>query len=106
MKRDKLAVIIPTKDRPAELMRLLRSIASQKRAPDQIIIIDGGDEPVSAISHSFPDLPIDYKRQVPASLTAQRNTGIRMLADHITLVVFFDDDIVLEKDSISLMMRF
>ena len=38
----KLAYVVPTKDRPDDLRKLLESLAAQTRAPDQIVIVDGG----------------------------------------------------------------
>ena len=34
------SIIVPTKDRPKELLSLVRSIIKQIRLPDQVIIID------------------------------------------------------------------
>lgn len=107
MFREKLAVIIPTKDRLTELNRLLGSIAAQGVEPVQIIIVDGGLAPAEKIAALFSDhFRIDYIRKTPASLTVQRNLGIRMLCEEATLAAFLDDDIVLERGSLENMLRF
>ena len=102
----RMGIIIPTKDRPDELSRLLESITIQEIKPFQIIIVDGGQVPIRNILDRFFNLNIDYIRRTPPSLTAQRNAGIKALRGDITLVVFFDDDIVLEEGSLNNMIRF
>ncbi|MDD4910361.1 MAG: glycosyltransferase [Candidatus Omnitrophica bacterium] len=106
MFNEKLAVIIPTKDRPEELRRCLESIEDQGFKPAQIIIVDGGSRAVSGVVDSFSGLNIDYVRKTPPSLTAQRNAGIKMVRDGVSLVAFLDDDVALETDSLKNMMKF
>ena len=106
MFKEKLAVIIPTKDRPLELTRLLESILSQTIKPVQVVVVDGGGVPVDKLLKKFSTLNINYLRSVPASLTTQRNAGIRAVCEEATLYAFMDDDIVLERDSINNMVAF
>lgn len=105
MQQEKLAVIIPTKDRPKEIVRLLESMIIQAIKPAQVVIVDGGTRPIKEVLERF-GLSISYARKIPASLTAQRNVGIKMVVDEATLVAFLDDDIVLEKDSLQKMINF
>jgi len=106
MAKEKLAIIIPTKNRPGELKRLLAGISEQSVKPVQVIIADGGDAPLEGLFEEFPGLKISYVRVLPASLTVQRNAGIRKLTGEATLAAFFDDDIMLEKNAIENMMDF
>jgi glycosyltransferase involved in cell wall biosynthesis len=106
MFKEKLAIIIPTKDRPNELRRLLESISIQEVKPVQIVVVDGGDAPVENLSKKFSGLNIDYARVIPPSLTVQRNTGIRKVQHEATLVAFLDDDITLEAGALKNMMNF
>ena len=106
MIRNNLAIIIATKDRPQELRRLLESIETQQAKPSQVIIVDGGDCSLGDVIGSYSDLGIDYLNVIPPSLTKQRNAGIRAIRDDISIAAFFDDDITLEKDSLTNMMKF
>ncbi|MBU2541449.1 MAG: glycosyltransferase [Candidatus Omnitrophica bacterium] len=105
MHNEKLAIIIPTKDRPDKLNQLLKSISQQDIKPSQVIIIDGSILSITGVLKEFPDLEIDYIKAI-GSLTTKRNIGIKKLKDEITLVIFFDDDIILEKDSFRKMLDF
>jgi len=104
--KEKICQIIPTKDRPREMRRLLESIRSQSYAFDQIVVVDGSDNPIKALLTEFSDLNITYVRKYPPSLIPQRNAGLAAVAPEITLVGFLDDDIVLEAGCVEAMYNF
>ena len=104
--REKLSVIIPTKDRHDDLLRLLESLRCQGSKPIQIIVVDGGCISARAICDKFSDLSIDYIQMSPPSLTVQRNMGIKALNPESTIAVFLDDDIVLMDGSFRAMEKF
>lgn len=104
--RQTLGIIIATKDRPADLERMLKSVSAQDRIPERIVVVDGGTKTVEGLVKGFPGLRIDYLRLVPPSLTAQRNAGIRRLGKDVSVVAFFDDDVVLEDGCLRKMMDF
>lgn len=92
----KIACIVCTKDRPVDLANLFASISKQSRKPDQIIIVDGSDEPIKNVIERFTDLTVDYVTVRPPGLAKQRNVGIKQLRSDIDWVGFMDDDLVLE----------
>lgn len=102
----RVAFVVPTKDRPEDLRKLLASIAAQTRMPDQVIVVDGSNPSVRNVCDEFPGVSIDYVRLVPPSLARQRNAGMQRLRDGITHAGYLDDDIVLEPDAIEQMARF
>lgn len=91
---------IATKDRLFDLTRLLNSIQSQYRLPDDIIIVDGSEKSVKDDVLSFTSLPIRYFRCVPPSLPKQRNVAIRELLPETDWVGFLDDDLELLPDTL------
>ncbi len=99
------AIIVPTKNRPREIRRLLENIEKQEFQPKQIIIVDGGGIPLDELLSGFKNLRIDYLR-MPSSLTEARNQGIRLLTPDITHVGFLDDDIVFEPGCLKSMFAF
>jgi len=104
--QSRIAFVVPTMNRPAELRRLLASVECQSVLPDEIIIVDGSTEPMECLSRDFPHLSLKYVRIFPPGLTKQRNAGMAMLSPHITLAACLDDDLVLEPGSIEAMLRF
>jgi GT2 family glycosyltransferase len=102
----KIAVIICTKDRPKDLTNLFQSIQRQSRKPDQIIVVDGSDNPIKHVIEAFPDLTVDYTTVRPPGLAKQRNVGIKMLKAEMDWVGMLDDDLVLEDECISNLYKF
>lgn len=94
-----IAVVIPTFRRPEMLQSLLESLSQGRRVPDEVIVVD--NDPLASAA---PD-PVDglHVRVVEAglglSVAGARNAGWR--ASTSDLVVFVDDDNVVEPDAIA-----
>jgi GT2 family glycosyltransferase len=104
----KIAFVVATKDRPAELERLLLSLARQERKPDEVVIVDGGEPGVAGVlaRPGLSGLRLRYLRCRPPSAARQRNRGIRQVGPDIDLVGFLDDDAVLAPGAMAGMMDF
>jgi len=100
----KLAIVIPTLGRPAELRRLLASLAGQTRLPEEVIIVDE-DGSARTLAKDFARLDIRVV-VLPGSAAAKRNAGIRAVRDEATVLGFVDDDIVLERAALEAMAAF
>lgn len=97
----KIVLIVPTKDRPEDIQKLFRSILSQTRKPDTVIIVDGSDRPIKEIVDRYTaEMPIQYIPCRPPSLPKQRNVGIENIPAGADWVGFLDDDLVLEDDAL------
>jgi glycosyltransferase involved in cell wall biosynthesis len=105
--RMKIAFIIPTKDRPEDLRKMLRSLAAQTRRADQVIVVDASGEPAETVVRSVGGLSVDYLRwQEKPSAAAQRNGGLALVRGDMDLVCFFDDDQILHPDALEKMLAF
>lgn len=102
----RLSFVVATKDRPADLIRLLESLANQTRKPDHVIVVDSSTEPVQDLLASFPQLATVYIRHLQPSAAAQRNAGIQACASNSTLIGFVDDDAEFERGAIAQMLDF
>lgn len=102
----RIAYIIPTKDRPDDLRKLLISLQNQTVKADQIIIVDGGDKDIKNIVDDFPGLGTNYLRVRPPGLTRQRNAGKMAVKEDVSLVGYLDDDIVMENNANEIMLNF
>ena len=100
-------VVICTHQRPQTLVRFLDSLAIQTRLPDRLVIVDASSDADSEIAvRDYPDLArlarcVLYFRVGGSlkGLTRQRNFALRSV--ETDLLVFFDDDVVLEADCLS-----
>jgi len=106
--RTEIAFVVPTKDRPDDLRRLLRSLAGQSRRPAEVIVVDGGDRPIRGIldDPAFAGLNLRYERCRPPSASRQRNRGLALVSPRIPLVGFIDDDTVLAPGALERMAEF
>jgi len=103
---NKIAFVVPTKDRPDDLRRMLTSVQCQSVNPDQIIVVDGSEDPIRNIIKEFPKLNINYVRVYPPSLAKQRNAGVAAADPSMTVIGYLDDDLVLEAGAVEAMFAF
>lgn len=101
-----MAIIIPTKDRPEKVKKLLSSISKQTLLCGRIIIVDSGADIESVVNDFINVLPVEYYRSSKQGQIYQRNFGISFLDEKTKLVCFLDDDIVLEPEAIASMILF
>lgn len=101
-----LAFVVPTRNRPADLRRMLRSVESQSALPEEVILVDGGEQTVEDVAAEFPRLNVRYLRVYPPSLSRQRNAGMEAVHPSMTLAGYIDDDIVFEPGAIEAMLTF
>jgi GT2 family glycosyltransferase len=101
----KIAVVIPTIGRDAELMRMLGSVAAQTRLPEQVVIVGEGDGNAE-IAREFPQLNAEFISLPGSSICDARNRGTRAARPDIDLIAFMDDDIVLEPRAIEALLGF
>ena len=104
--KNRLAIVVATKDRPNQLRSVLTSIKGQSVQPQQIVVVDGGDDPIEAATREFPDLPISYITVCPPGLTKQKNAGVSATHPDMNLIGFIDDDMILEDGALAAMLDF
>lgn len=101
-----ITFVIPTKDRPLELRRLLKNLLEQSSKVDAIVIVDAGSIS-DDISKKFPGLPILYCHYTgEPSAAAQRNAGFKIAPPETDWVIFFDDDQVFQLGAIEKLYEF
>ena len=90
---DKISIVIPTKNRPDDVVRCINSISNQTLEPYEIVIVDASDSnELKEIQSNFSKLNINYIHTEKPGLTIQRNIGIRECKGDI--IVFSDDDMI------------
>jgi len=100
-----LAIIIPTKDRPKEVRRLLKSITELDCKVGRIIVIASGQDIQDVVMTFVDQIPVEYYSSQPGQIK-QRNKGIALLDESTKLVATKDDDAVFHKTAISEMIKF
>jgi GT2 family glycosyltransferase len=105
-----VSVVICTYRRPGSLADLLASLDRQTLAPLDVIIVDASPDHEAEVTQqalrSWKSAPSLHYVQVTGAgrgLTRQRNLGLRLASGD--LVLFLDDDVVLEPECVDEMER-
>ena len=102
------SIIICTKNRLADLLTCLLTVAAQTAFLDELIIVDSSDIPINQdqsfntlfSKKNFPHTKLCYLHTQPG-LTYQRNRGIQKAQGDI--IYFFDDDVELDQSYVQKM---
>ena len=100
-----LAIIIPTKDRPDEVRRLLQSITELDCEVGRIIVVASGQDIRTVVMAFAEKLPVEYYTSKPGQIR-QRNKGIALLNESTYLVATIDDDAEFHKTAVTGMINF
>ncbi len=93
----KITTVIPTRNRPMHINRVLQTLQLQTRQADEIIIVDSSDDKsyIDEVLKHFSHLPLKCI-QSSASVCIQRNRGIAVAQGN--WIFLCDDDIELNPD--------
>ncbi|MBC6419323.1 MAG: glycosyltransferase family 2 protein [Prochloron sp. SP5CPC1] len=95
-----ISAIIPTRDRPLPLKRMLSSLGKQSVQPVEAIIIDGSsnEETTKLCQTSIPNLDtkLIYHKATEIGAAIQRNQAMAYANEEA--ILFLDDDIIFEPD--------
>ena len=98
-----MSILVATKDRPSHLRKLLDSICKSTFLPNKVVIVFSGRK-ISSITTLFEKiLNIEVIHSVVASQVSQKSLGIKALGSSHEWVLFLDDDVVLQVDTIEKM---
>jgi len=98
MPEHEISVVIPTKNRPEDLLTCVASIKEQSQLPHELLIIDDDNPSMdrrSQIRSGSIDVTITSSDGPPGSSTA-RNTGAEMATNDV--ILYLDDDTILAED--------
>lgn len=98
------SVVIPTRNRPHEIIKLFDSLKQQSVQPDEIIVVDSSDLKLiddpefqkKFNSSFFGNSQLVYKYSEQRGAALQRNIGITL--SNYELIHFIDDDMFLDQN--------
>ena len=100
-KRARVSVLIPTKNRTADLERTIETLLTQTVKPAELILVDQSTKP--SFTKSIP-IPVRYIHDPSLSgLTTARNAAMAHAQGDIWL--FLDDDVLLEANFIEEVLK-
>ena len=99
-----VAILIPTRNRPIAIDRLLESISRSTLKPEQVIVVSSGQDIGSVIKNYSKELPITHLHTNAIGQIAQKRIGVGLIAQNITWCVFLDDDLLLHESALEIAM--
>jgi glycosyltransferase involved in cell wall biosynthesis len=97
-----LSIVIPTRNRPGDLAKMLQSLSSAEKADiafEVLVVDNNSDEPLAKQNREIvmgSELPVRYLQEFVPGQSAALNKGIALARGEI--VAFLDDDIVIHPD--------
>lgn len=95
-----LEIIVATKDRPDHIARMLESLSNSTKIPAKIFIVYYGSILESQLLLSNPLLNLQFIQSQIASQIFQKKLGLKALSEDCKWVLFLDDDVVIETNTL------
>src|ERR1700678_2869899 len=95
-----VSVVVPTKNRPDEVACMLSSVRAKPTMPLEIIVVD--QSAPAYVLEPFPELVHVHDPRIGGA-SAARNRGIGLARGDV--ILFIDDDVVLESDCVDAIAR-
>lgn len=93
----KIGILIPTRNRPDKVNKLLESLLQSSKKPAQVVVISSGSEISNIIDEFTKILPIKYLHSDVAGQVNQKKIGCKLIDDDIEWVIFLDDDLLIDS---------
>lgn len=90
-----VGVLIPTRNRPEKVRKLLDSLAASSIKPVQVVIVSSGLDISNVILEYEKVLRVDYLHSEISGQVNQKKIGCNLLHANLDWVIFLDDDLVL-----------
>ena len=101
-----ICIITPTFKRTIQLNRLLKTLTKQTLAVGSIIVADGMGDAKEIVENYRNQLPVIWLNCPVKGQISQRNYALKSLSSDFKMVIYFDDDMQLETNTIEEMINF
>jgi glycosyltransferase involved in cell wall biosynthesis len=98
-----IGLLIPTRNRPRQVAKLLQSVASSLTKPEQIVIVASGESITNVILQFKDVLSISYLHINERGQIRQKMLGIQEFRSSIDWIFFCDDDLLFESATLNLL---
>lgn len=99
---DELAILIPTRNRPEKLRKLLKSLSKSSTVPNQVVVVASGEDVKDVILEFESTLSIDYLYTENKGQIIQKKLGVALIRRGIKWCLFIDDDLLIAEDALQI----
>jgi glycosyltransferase involved in cell wall biosynthesis len=96
----RVSILIPTRNRPEKIVKLLESIEKSSVKPFQIVVVASGQNIEPSLLRFKKNLNISYFHTVIIGQVAQKKIGINLLHKDSQWCLFLDDDLLVGEHAI------
>ena len=89
-----ISVIVPTRNRPRNLVAVLKKISEQSLKVDEVVIIDSSDIVVPIELNPATTFVLRHEITKIKSAAHQRNLGLDLISEQCEYLCFLDDDVL------------
>ena len=100
-----ISVVIPTCNRPKDLILVLNSLKEQETNIHEIIVVDSSDFEIDLSNYSFKNTELKHIRVDFKSAAIQRNFGMDRVSEDCSYLCFLDDDVNPESNYLSNLVK-
>lgn len=102
----RFAILIATRNRPQKIVQLLTSICELSHQPSQVVIVSSGSPIHEEILDFQKKLNINYSHLNQGGQIRQKIEGLKLVSHSVDWILFLDDDVLLNKNSVSNAFRY
>jgi glycosyltransferase involved in cell wall biosynthesis len=102
---NRIAIVIPTRNRLGHLDRLLDSITTCLETPSQVVIVSSGQDASEVVERYQSRLTISHAHLEERGQIRQKMAAVNLLRSDIEWVFFCDDDLLFRSSTIQSMRR-
>ena len=96
----RVSILIPTRNRPGKVVKLLDSIEKSSVIPFQTVIVASGQDIEASILKFKRSLNISYLHTTVSGQVAQKKLGVNLLHKDTEWCLFLDDDLLVSERAI------
>jgi glycosyltransferase involved in cell wall biosynthesis len=98
-----VSVIVATKDRHHDLINLVRSLTEQSHLPNELVLVDSSETTI--VSYTSDSFNVKYIHTNRKGAAVQRNIGIVNAESKADIMLFLDDDMLLDRDYLHVVVK-
>lgn len=101
-----MGIVIATRNRPDQIRNLLDSIYNQKVKAQEIVIVSSGEKINHVVEEFSAKINIVHLHVSSYGQILQKKEAIKLISENINWVLFLDDDLTLEPDTVEKLSKF
>jgi glycosyltransferase involved in cell wall biosynthesis len=94
VRQGKVGVVIPTRNRPEEVLELLNSLSHSSVMPFEVIVVASGQDIESELRSIETPFNLIYRFTAVRGQVAQKSLGLQLISPDVEWVIFTDDDLL------------